>query len=120
MYDKLRSYFDSTDESNQLCQIGLNQTDIDMLSQLLASYQNTFQTNYFGLNVVSKRRRRALTQILCSDINKLGAGVTSLTVAQIQLIPKSEFYSCRAVLGLSKNYWSSSQLVALASIALSV
>lgn len=98
--------------------MGLNQTDIDMINSLLESYQNTFQMNYFGSN--SRRRRRAVTQITCSDINKLSAGVTSLTVSQIQLIAPKEFFSCRAVLGLSSNYWSASQLTALATIAKSV
>ena len=75
-------------------------------------------SNYFTSN--SRRRRRALTPVTCSDIKKLGTAVVSLTVEQLKTISLTDFFSCRAVLGLSANLWSTAQLTALAAIAKNV
>ena len=107
-------------ESNQLCQIGL--TNSASTNALLSSFSSTLVQQYIAAKQsAGKRKKRQSTYTFtCDDLNTLGTGVTSLTVAQLSTLTTNEFYKCQTLLGTSTNQWSSAQLTQLATIAKSL
>lgn len=102
---------DTSIEANNLCQTGLNSTDITTYASLFDAYISEFKKNFFGST--NKRRRRTVTVLTCDSLRQMSALVSSLTVSQIGSISSSEFALCQTYLGTFKT-WSSSQLTALA------
>lgn len=110
---------------NQMCQIGL--TNTANYTNIFNSYTSVFASQYINLinpdNGSSKRKRRGISSnyiFTCTDLTNMGSGVTGLTSSQLSSISLADFYSCQTLLGLVSNSWTSSQLAALASLALSV
>jgi hypothetical protein len=115
--------------ANQLCQVGL--TNTGNYTNLINSYGSIFVSQYIS-SVQSaaaptttfasgrKKRQSSSYSFTCSDLTTMGSGISSLTAAQLSTISTNQFSLCQTLLGLASNSWSSSQLSALASIALSV
>ena len=113
--------------TNQLCQVGL--TNTGTYTNLINSYGSIFVNQYITsvqsistTTLVSGRKKRQSSSysFTCSDLTTMGSGISSLTAGQLLTISTSEFSLCQTLLGLASNSWSSSQLSALASTAISV
>ena len=100
-----------------MCQIGLNSTDQDPITNLISSYTNKMIIQVFGSN--SRRKKRSNPDYTCSKLKQVGKGVIALSAAQLAAIPLSEFVDCTLSLGTIKK-WSTKQLSSLSNLALQV
>ncbi len=116
LYNKMIATRDPTISSNQICQVGLDNTANYTL--LINSFGSVYVSQY--LKSLNLRRRRQITTYTCTMLNNLGAGIKSLSPSALSTISLSDFYSCQSLLGATSNSWSSSQLAVLAATAKSV
>jgi hypothetical protein len=102
-----------------LCQIGLNSTDQDPITNLISSYTNKMIIQVFGSN--SRRKKRSNTDsnsnYTCSKLKQVGKGVIALSATQLAAIPLPEFVDCILSLGTITN-WSPNQLSSLSNLVL--
>jgi hypothetical protein len=99
-----------------LCQIGLNSTDQDPITNLISSYTKKLIFEVFSSN---SRRKRSNPRYTCSKLKQIGKGVIAFSASQLADIPLSEFGDCTLSLGTIKK-WSTKQLSSLSNLALQV
>jgi len=111
LIDRISQARDPSLSSNDLCQLGLEQTDLDTYTSLL----NTFQQALIG-QFFPNQKRAASSNYTCDNLKKIGKGLVGLSSTQIANINANEFGKCESSLG-SITTWSSDKLVALAARA---
>lgn len=113
LINKIRAARDPTDESIQLCRIGLtnNKNATDFINTIGGYFVDAM------LGTTAGKRKKRSTTLTCTDINNIAGSLNSLTVNQISSLSTPDFISCQIQLGASSNSWSTAQLSALAAVA---
>lgn len=110
MIDKISKARDPEVSSNDQCQLGLDQADLDQFTSLLGTFQAAL------IDKVFPTEKRATASYSCDNLKKVGKGVIGLSTTQIGSINSTEFGKCENSLG-SITTWSTDKLASLATRA---